>query len=179
MFTIRELCEKSNLSRSTILYYHSIGLLSPVMRNESNYRLYSEDSLKQLERICTYREAGVPLNEITKILCLGKNAEREILERTLEMLNSEVKKIKKKQKIIISMLEGSQNLVESINGINKDLILESLRLLGIDEDGLVKLHSHLEKTSPEAHKAFLEALEFSEEEIKCIRKNAQKDNNKV
>lgn len=173
MFTIKELCEKSGLSRSTILYYHSIGLLKPTERSESNYRLYSKDSLKELERICTFREAGVPLTEISRILNTDNNIEREILEKTLEMLNSESKKIKRKQETIIKMLEGGNIIMESAKGINKDLIIESLRSIGISDEGLDKLHEHLEKASPETHQSFLELLGFTEEEIKYIRKNAQ------
>ena len=81
MYTIRELCKISGLSRTALLYYESIGLLTPEARSESNYRLYSDDSAKRLERICTYREAGVPLAEIVQILSYESNDEREILGR--------------------------------------------------------------------------------------------------
>jgi len=64
MYTIKELCAKSGLSIATLLYYESIGLLSAEGRSNSNYRLYSDASIKRLERICTYRDAGVPLNDI-------------------------------------------------------------------------------------------------------------------
>lgn len=176
MFTIKELCEKSRLSRSTILYYDSIGLLRPVERSESNYRLYSEDSLRKLDRICTFREAGVPLTEISKILNTDNNIERDILEKTLQMLNSEAKKIKSRQEKIIKMLEGGEDIMAAAKGIDKDLIIESLRLVGVNDDGLDKLHANLEKSSPESHQSFLEFLGFTEEEIKYIRTNAQKDN---
>lgn len=174
MFTIKEVCEKSKLSRSTILYYHSIGLLDPVKRSESNYRLYAEDSIQKLERICTYRDAGVPLNEISKILSFGENTEREILEKTLEMLNLQSKKVRQKQEIIIKLLEGGGNIMEMIKGINKDLIVESLKQIGVTDEGLMKLHAKLEKSSPETHVAFMQILGISEEEIRLIRADAQK-----
>ena len=68
MYTIRELCKRSGLSRTALLYYESIGLLTAEARSESNYRLYSDDSAERLEKICTYRDAGVPLAEIVQIL---------------------------------------------------------------------------------------------------------------
>ncbi|TYQ14826.1 UNVERIFIED_CONTAM: DNA-binding transcriptional MerR regulator [Acetivibrio alkalicellulosi] len=169
MYTIKELCEKSNLSRSTILYYHSIGLLHPEGRSETNYRLYSKDSIKRLERICTYREAGVPLKEISKVLCMGESVERVVLEKTLEMLNNEAKKVRARQEIIINMLEGEGNIMEEIKGINKDIIIEALKSIGVDDDGLDQLHAKLEEISPKAHQNFLEILGCSEEEIKIIR----------
>ena len=63
--------------------------------------------------------------------------------------------------------------MEAIKGINKDLIVESLKLIGVDDDGLDKLHAHLEKVSPDGHQSFLEMLGLSAEEIKHVRENAK------
>lgn len=174
MYTIKELCEKSGLSRSTILYYDSINLLRPDARSESNYRIYSDNSMKILERICTYREAGVPLGEISKILDTGENIERDILERTLEVLNNEAKKIRMKQELIVRLLEGGESIMDAMKGINRDIIVGALKSAGVTDDGMHKIHAHLEKESPESHQAFLEILGLTEEEIKYIRGNAKK-----
>ena len=53
MYTIGKLAKKFDLSRSTLLYYDSIGLLKPSSRTESEYRQYSEDDAARLEQICT------------------------------------------------------------------------------------------------------------------------------
>ena len=98
MYTIRELCKRSGLSRTALLYYESIGLLTAEARSESNYRLYSDKSAERLEKICTYRDAGVPLAEIVQILSHENSEEREILERTLQMLNVKAKEIKESRK---------------------------------------------------------------------------------
>jgi hypothetical protein len=45
MLTIGRLAERFGLSRSTLLYYDSIELLSPSARSDANYRLYSLESL--------------------------------------------------------------------------------------------------------------------------------------
>lgn len=175
LFTIKELCEKSKLSRSTILYYHSIGLLVPIERSGANYRLYSEESLNKLHKICIFKDAGVPLTEIAKILNKDGSIEREILEKTLGMLNYEARKIKAKQENVIKLLEGGTNIMESIKGLNRDLIVESLSAIGVNDEGMDKLHAVLEKKSPEAHRAFLELLGLTTEEIEYIRKNAKRD----
>jgi len=39
MFLITELARKHGLSRSTLLYYDRIGLLTPSGRSEAGYRL--------------------------------------------------------------------------------------------------------------------------------------------
>ena len=64
MYTIKQLCVKSGLSRSTLLYYDSLRLVQPSARSQANYRLYSDDDVKRLERVCLYKEAGVSLEEI-------------------------------------------------------------------------------------------------------------------
>jgi len=169
LYTIRELCEKSKLSRSTLLYYDSIGLLQPVNRNNSNYRIYSDDSLKQLERICMYREAGVPLKDIAKILLSDENFEKDILEK---ILMNETKKFKKKQQTILAMLNGGDNISELVKEVSQDLIIESLLSLEINDATLNEIHDRLEKNNPKAHEALLAAMGFPKSEIDDIRKAA-------
>lgn len=173
MYTINKLCEISGLSRSTLLYYDSIGLLKPDERSISNYRLYSDDSVKILDKICIYREAGMRLTEIAQILDSPENQKSEVLERTLSLLNEEARKIREKQNIIIEMLNGKGNLSDDNAGKRRKLIYESLKLIGIDEAATSKLHVYLEKNSPDIHLDFLEAMGFSSEEIDTICSKAK------
>jgi DNA-binding transcriptional MerR regulator len=71
VYSIGKLCKASGLSRSTLLYYDSLGLLSPTQRTASNYRCYSEEDMARLEQICIYREAGVPLGQMKELLDSG------------------------------------------------------------------------------------------------------------
>jgi len=71
--TIGRLASKFNLSRSTLRYYDSIGVLSPIKRGKGNYRIYSEDDCNRLEQIASYRQTGLSLQRIKEILD-NKNA---------------------------------------------------------------------------------------------------------
>ena len=51
MLTISQLARRFGLSRSTLLYYDSIGLLSPSARSDANYRLYSRNDIERMERV--------------------------------------------------------------------------------------------------------------------------------
>jgi DNA-binding transcriptional MerR regulator len=168
LFTVRELCKKSGLSRTAILYYESIGLLTPEARSESNYRLYSDDSAERLEKICTYRDAGVPLADIAQILSLESSAEREILERTLLMLNHRAKEIRESQERIITLLQHTPNTSRSLFGIDMKAIMASLAPLGIGEDVFLQIHRALENNSPEGHHQLLSLLGFDEDEVNRI-----------
>jgi len=54
-YTVGRLGELCGISRSTLLYYDSLGLLSPSGRSPSGYRLYSEADRARLERILAFR----------------------------------------------------------------------------------------------------------------------------
>ena len=168
MYTIRKLCKKSGLSRTALLYYESIGLLRAEARSESNYRLYSDISAERLDKICTYRDAGVPLAEIIQILNHENSEEREILERTLVMLNSKAKEIKESQEKIASLLHQAPSTEFPLSGIDMKTIMASLAPLGIGEDVFLQIHEALENNSPEGHQSLMHFLGFSEAEIDRI-----------
>ncbi len=60
---IKEIEERSGLSRANIRYYEQEGLLAPA-RRENKYRDYSEEDLETLLRIALLRSLGFSLEEI-------------------------------------------------------------------------------------------------------------------
>ena len=174
MYTIRELCKRSGLSRTALLYYESIGLLTAEARSESNYRLYSDESAARLEKICTYRDAGVPLADIVQILSYGCSGEREILERTLSMLNDKAKEIRESQEKISALLHQATGTGFPFLGIDIKTIMASLAPLGIGEDVFLQIHEAIEKNSHKGHLMLLNLLGFSESEINRIISNIRK-----
>jgi len=66
--TVTNLARACKLSRSTLLYYESIGLLPRPRRTAGNYRVYTPKDLDRLRQICVYRDAGVPLADIRSLL---------------------------------------------------------------------------------------------------------------
>ena len=168
MYTIRALCAKSGLSRSTLLYYDSLGILSPASRSAANYRLYSEENLRHLERICTYRQAGVPLSEIGRILSLDENLERTVLEKTLAMLNRQAQDLRQKQEKISRKLQKPDGVTDPSLWLDKELVFSALKAADFSSELLLKFHGILEGESPEKHKKFLDTLGFTEEEMLYI-----------
>ena len=168
MYTIKQLCIKSGLSRSTLLYYDSLSLVSPASRSDANYRLYSDDDLKRLERVCIYREAGVSLGEIGQILKLDENLERSILEKTMTMLNKQAQGIREKQMKISALLQKSERELDSSFWLDKEFIVSALKTADFSTDTLLKFHEILEGESPEKHQKFLDLLGFTEGEMRYI-----------
>lgn len=84
--TISKLAKIFGLSRSILLYYDAKGLLSPSGHQQGEYRIYGENELKRLEKICMYRDAGIPLKAIKKILDIPDTDFTEILSKRLTRL---------------------------------------------------------------------------------------------
>ncbi len=64
--TIREIEEKTGMTRANVRYYEREGLLSPVC-GANNYRDYSEDDLAALKKIQLLRQLRVPVAEIVRL----------------------------------------------------------------------------------------------------------------
>ena len=68
MYTIKEVCNLTGLSRKAILYYDSTGLLHPSERSESGYRFYSYEDVEVLRLIKNLRSIEFSVSDIKKLL---------------------------------------------------------------------------------------------------------------
>lgn len=168
MYTIGQVAKKFSISRSTLLYYDSIGLLSPSGRSNANYRLYSPADLAQMEKISQYRSAGLSLAAITNILHDLGDEIGSALESRLFAINQEIQALRRQQKIILQILENKQAISDA-RIVTKEIWVSLLSAAGLDEAGMQKWHCEFEKTAPEAHQDFLESLGIDAEEIESIR----------
>jgi MerR family transcriptional regulator, thiopeptide resistance regulator len=174
MYTISQLCSKVGLSRSTLLYYDAIGLLHPSIRTEKKYRYYSEQDFQRLQRICSYRAMGIPLEEIHRLLESSADTE-QILEKHLGDLKQSMVTIKTQQQRVIQLL-ASDNPLEQEAISTKTSFVEVLHKAGLDEENLKNLHFEFEKLFPDQHQAFLEFLDLLPAEIVQIRANSKNGN---
>lgn len=173
VLTISQLAEKFDLSRSTLIYYDKIGILKPSARSESNYRIYTEADIKTLELICAYRNTGMALKEIKKILQAKDKGITALLEKRLIALNAEIQSLRKQQQHIMGMLKTS-GFKKKTRTMDKAQWVEILKFSGMDEDDMWKWHSEFERLSPESHQDFLESLNIDENEIRAIRERSRK-----
>ncbi len=168
MFTIGQVARKYSLSRSTLIYYDKIGVLTPSGRSASNYRLYSEADLKKMDRIHLYRSAGLSLESIALLLEKENCELNSTLENRLLTINGEIQKFRNQQKVILKILEN-ESLERNSRVITKEIWVSILRAAGLDDAGMKNWHIEFEKTSPEAHQDFLESLGIEEDTIEAIR----------
>jgi len=172
VLSISQLAKKFNLSRSALIYYDKIGLLKPSARSESNYRIYIEENIKNLERICVYRNTGMSLKDIKKIIhTKGKNGVAQLEDRLIA-LNTEIQSLRKQQQHILNLLKTT-GLKKKVRIMDKARWVELLQSSGMDEQAMLRWHGEFERLSPESHQDFLESLNIDENEIQAIRSRSK------
>lgn len=112
------------VSRRTIDYYTSIGLLQ-AERSQSNYRIYSDDSLEDLKFIEECKRLHYPLDEIKRKLEMKKA--KQIRESEVE---EQVSAVAQQMKQLSSDLSVLLPLMKSLNTQQKEKLAGKLTLQG-------------------------------------------------
>jgi MerR family transcriptional regulator, thiopeptide resistance regulator len=67
-YRVGELARLAHVSVRTLHHYDAMGLLRPSGRSEADYRLYTGADLERLQQVLFYRELGLPLAEIRRVV---------------------------------------------------------------------------------------------------------------
>jgi DNA-binding transcriptional MerR regulator len=167
--SVSRLGKRFGLSRSALLYYDRIGLLSPSGRSRAGYRVYGERDAKRLEAICRYRDIGLSLDQIRELLDGAKGRTAELLEARLDQLNAEIEQLREQQRIIVRLLADPKQLRRA-RAIDKDGWVAVLRAAGLDDAGMHRWHIEFERMAPKAHQDFLQSLGLPPGEVARIRR---------
>lgn len=167
-WTIGQVARRFSLARSTLLYYDSVGLLTPSGRTGSNYRLYKKADLDKLERIRHYREAGLSLQAIACVLHRDGDGLRSLLEDRFVAIDLEIQRLVDQQALIRRLLR-TEAASPGSEVVTKAMWVSLLRDAGLDEPGMQVWHRDFERVAPDAHEEFLASLGIGPEEIARIR----------
>ncbi len=131
MKTVKEVSELTGISIRTLRYYDEIGLLKPTKVTAAGYRLYDENSLKQLREIMFYREFEIPLSEIKMIMEQREKNNRKILETQKNILEMKRNHLNSIIELISDVLENEERM--SFEGFSYDdiqkMIYHSLEIM--------------------------------------------------
>ena len=166
--TVTLLARACGLSRGTVLYYESLGLLKPVRRSAGNYRLYGDRDLERLRQVCLYRSAGLKLSDIRSILDRPYGDAASVLQRRLVELGGEIERLREHQRAIARLLGGA-NRLRRMRMVTKEKWVEVMRSAGFTDEQMRRWHMEFEKSAPEEHQEFLEFLHIPAEEVARIR----------
>lgn len=172
MLTASAIARTCGLSRTTVLYYESIGLLKPAVRTPANYRGYDEKASLRLRQICAYRNAGLKLADIRSILDRADTDASSILKRRLVEIDAEISELRGHQRAILKLLQ-SRSSYERIKMITKEKWVSIMKAAGLTEADMHRWHAEFEGAAPEEHQEFLEFLHIPKDEIRSIRESSR------
>ncbi|MBX3026500.1 MerR family transcriptional regulator [bacterium] len=167
-YRISQLARSFGLSRSTLLYYDRIGLLSPAARTPSGYRAYGERDRDRLERIRRYREAGFSVSDIRLLLRPARTPPARILERRLQEIDEEIVRLRAQQRLLAGMVHRLSSRRRATS-VDRAGWVAMLRGAGLDEAGMRRWHAEFELRAPRAHHQFLRELGIEDRELRAIR----------
>jgi DNA-binding transcriptional MerR regulator/quercetin dioxygenase-like cupin family protein len=70
-YTVKQVARMSGVSVRTLHFYDEVGLLKPARVGSNGYRYYEQEQLLRLQQILFYRELGMELKQIEKVLGRG------------------------------------------------------------------------------------------------------------
>jgi DNA-binding transcriptional MerR regulator len=173
MLSVSQIAKRFGLSRTTILYYESCGLLKPGHRTSASYRLYGEKEVRVLERICLYRSVGLSVSSIRGMLANPETDIAALLRRRLTELDSEIGRLREHQRVILRLLQ-TKNILRRTKNMTKDKWVSIMKAAGFSEDDMRRWHREFEKAAPEDHNEFLAYLRIPVAEIQSIREWSRK-----
>ncbi|GEM79098.1 MerR family transcriptional regulator [Vibrio superstes] len=172
MLTVTGLAKQCNVSRTTVLYYERMKLLTPAHRSENGYRWYGDEEKQRLQSILSYRAFGLPVSEIATLLeTNNKSTQQHALQEQFKVIEREIEGLRQQQKAIVMLLE-EPSLIED-NQLTKERWVMIMEQAGFDEQDMQNWHVQFEQREPSAHQAFLESLNITSEEICKIRSDAK------
>ncbi|MDR3121187.1 MAG: MerR family transcriptional regulator [Clostridiales bacterium] len=92
-YTINKLAKLAGVTARTLRFYDQSGLLPPKAIRSNGYRIYGEAEVARLQQIMFYRELGVELSEIGRILAAKDFDRAESLQNHLAALYAKRKQI--------------------------------------------------------------------------------------
>lgn len=169
MFSVTQLARACGLSRTTVLYYESLGLLPKPPRSLGNYRQFGDQHLTRLRQIRTYRSAGLKLADVRTLLAEPRReTATAVLSRRLAETGGEIERLKEHQRAILRLLDHRTSFLKG-KAMNKEKWVAIIRASGFADNDMHRWHQEFERSAPEDHQEFLEYLKIPHVEIERIR----------
>ncbi len=109
LLKVGELAKRTGLTVRALHHYESIGLLHPIGRSDSGYRLYGRDDVARLHGIKALRRMGLSLVDVGQLLDGGAVTLPALLARQIDALDQEIAQaqaLRERLGVIQSILEG-------------------------------------------------------------------------
>lgn len=125
---IGKVSQASGVTAKMIRYYEQIGLIPAAGRSDAGYRSYSDNDIERLKFIKRSRELGFSVAEISDLLDLWNNRNRQSAD-VKQLAQAHIQKLQERIQDLQQMAQTLQNLVDCCAGDNRPdcPILEGLK----------------------------------------------------
>ena len=111
--TIKNVEKKLNISRANIRFYEKEGLIKPKRNYDNEYRDYSDDDLKRLEKILLFRKCNISIENI-RLIFNGEKSIDEVFKDQIFVIENEVKQLEG-AKILCQKLAKEKASIDNID----------------------------------------------------------------
>ena len=105
--TIKEVCEKYDITADTLRYYECVGVIPEVTRTPGGIRDYQETDIAWVENAICFRDAGMPVEMLIEYVKLYQEGDSTIDARTnlLKEAREAILEARKKYDIALEKLD--------------------------------------------------------------------------
>src|SRR6201987_4067540 len=111
-YTVKQVAAMAGVSVRTLHFYDETGLLKPAYHGANGYRFYEEPQLLTLQQILFYRELGIELKQIKRILSRADFEKVAALESHRELLQGDLGRTRR-------LIETIERTLEHLKGTKK------------------------------------------------------------
>lgn len=105
--TIKEVCEKYDITADTLRYYERVGVIPAVTRTAGGIRDYQDSDIAWVENAICFRDAGMPIEMLIEYVKLYQIGDSTIDARTnlLKEARETILEARKKFDVALDKLE--------------------------------------------------------------------------
>ena len=116
MYTMKEVCEKLDMTYETLKYYCNEGLVPNVKRDKNNHRIFDENTVNWISSLSCLKKCGMSIQDMKKYLayCLqGKSSipqRKEMLAVQRDFLVNKINELKES----VNYIDMKQNFYDDV-----------------------------------------------------------------
>ena len=116
MYTMKQVCEETNMTYQALKYYCNEGLVPSVKRDANNRRVFDERDLKWIKDLVCLKKCGMSIREMKEYLdvCLqGESSipqRKEMLAKKQEALRASIQELEDS----VAYIDWKQNFYDEV-----------------------------------------------------------------
>ena len=152
------------------MYYERLGLIRPLRRADSRYRTFGPDDLRTLFLIARWREIGLPLASIERLLAHRDEASTALQDH-LVSLDESIALLRHQRRMTLELLGiPGRGGARATTPLTKAAWTDMFRAIGLSDVQMREWHRQFEQRSPKSHEQFLRSLGLDRTQVGRIRK---------